>query len=219
MNNIVAFFHSTMNTPNTIRKAFEKRFPDAQLINVVDDSILPEIVANHNQHTPNIVRKLVSFAASMQHQGAAVAVCTCTTLAGAVEEASKAIDIPFISVDAPMMAQAVRGDRIAVLITASTTEDASRKAAESAAECANRQVAIDVRIVEGAFHALNVEKDQRKHDLLIEEEIRAIADDYDTIVLAQITMAHIAQFVNDVPTLVLSSLDSGIEYLANWITP
>jgi len=199
-------------------EAFKKRFPDVPLINVVDDSILPEVMANGDRHTPGIVRRLVSFAINAQIQGAVAAVCMCTTLGGAVAEAAKAVDIPFITIDEPMLEKAVQsGEKIALIITARTTRKASSDAARAAASRMGRDVQTDVILVEGAFEALNVQGDKERHDALIEEAARKAAEDYDVIVLAQATMAFIAERLTDLTVPVLTSVESGIEQLTAWL--
>ncbi|NLZ99769.1 MAG: Asp/Glu racemase [Clostridiaceae bacterium] len=214
----IAFFHSTLNTPAMMSEAFKKRFPDVPLINVVDDSILPEVMANGDRHTPGIVRRLVSFAINAQIQGAVAAVCMCTTLGGAVAEAAKAVDIPFITIDEPMLEKAVQsGEKIALIITARTTRKASSDAARAAASRMGRDVQTDVILVEGAFEALNVQGDKERHDALIEEAARKAAEDYDVIVLAQATMAFIAERLTDLTVPVLTSVESGIEQLTAWL--
>ncbi|MEG2083120.1 MAG: hypothetical protein RRY38_00825 [Oscillospiraceae bacterium] len=46
----VAFFHTTLNTPVQMKEEFTKRYPGVQLITMVEDGVLPEIVANQNEH-------------------------------------------------------------------------------------------------------------------------------------------------------------------------
>jgi aspartate/glutamate racemase len=200
------------------KEAFQKRFPSTQLINVVDDSILPEVMANNDCYTPSIVRRLVSYATNFQVQGAVAAVCMCTTLTKAVEEAGKTMDIPFLTIDGPMLKEAVaRGTKIAMLITARTTRLASTAAIRGVADQMGKSVKNDTILVEGAFEALNFEADREKHDRLIEEVARKAALDHDIIVLAQVTMADIAERLSDISVPVLTSVESGVEQLTVYL--
>lgn len=215
----VAFFHSTMNTPLPLKQAFHKRFPGTPLITVMDDSILPEVIENNSNHTPGIVRRLVSFGINAQLQGACVAVCMCTTLTGAVAEAAKAMDIPFVTIDGPMLAEAVtRGEKVALLITAKTTTVASSRSAREAAVRAGREhVQVDTILVEGAFEALNVQRDKELHDRLIADAARVAARDHDVIALAQVSMVDAADLLTDLSVPVLTSLKSGIEQIRQYL--
>jgi len=202
-----------------MREAFLKRFPDVDLITVVDDSMPGEVQANGNAITPGIVRRLVSFASNVQMQGASVAVCMCTTVADAVHIAAKAVDIPFVTIDAPLMDTAVRaGEKTALLVTAKTTVEISGNSARSAARAAGREnITIDTILVPGAFEALNVEKDKARHDALIAACARNAAKDYDVVALAQISMADAAALVGEVGVPVLTSVASGLEQLAPYL--
>ena len=219
MNKTVAFFHTTMNTPLPLKQAFYRRFPDDRLITVMDDSVLPEVIANEGSFTPGIVRRLISFGSNAQMQGACVAMCMCTTLTEAVAQAGLALDIPFIAIDGPMLDRAVReGERVALLITADTTFRASSRSAKQAALRAGReQVQIDTILVEGAFDALNKKQDKALHDRLIVEAAEKAALTHDVIALAQVSMVDAAAQLKHLPVPVLTSLDSGIEQLASYI--
>ena len=215
----VAFFHTTMGTPLPLKKAFEEKYPGVPLITVMDDSVLPEVEANGGLYTPGIVRRLVNFGTNAQMQGAAVACCMCTTLTMAVQEAQKAMDIPFITIDGPMLAEAVRsGDRLALIVTAKTTIEASGRSARQAAERAGKpDMVIDVILAEGAFDAKNKLRDNELHDRLVVECARKAAEDHDVIALAQVSMVDCAKQLEDLGIPVLTSLDSGIAQLAQYI--
>ena len=212
------FFHSTMNTPRQMTKAFYERFPEAELINIVDDSIIPEVKANGGA-TPGIVRRLIRYGTVAQEQGASVAVCMCTTLTNAVREASLALNIPFMMIDQTMHEKAVSmGGRIALLVTADTTMAISDAALKDTAERLNRSdVTIDTLFVPNASHALNAECDKAKHDALIAEAAMQAAQSYDVIVLAQVTMADAAALLKDCKVPVLASIKSGLEQLAEYL--
>ena len=215
----VAFFHTTMNTPLTLKKAFEERYPGVQLISVMDDGIVPEVIAHGNQITPGIVRKLIHFAQENKAVGAAVAVCMCTTITEAVEEARKATDIPFLTIDGPMLDAAVKaGQRIALLITAETTCRASSAAIRRAAARQGREnIQMDTILVPGAFDALNTEKDKQKHDKLIAECAREAAKNHDVIVLAQVSMVDAADLISDLTVPVFTSLESGLAQIGAYL--
>lgn len=216
----VAFFHTTMNTPLPLKKAFEKRYPGVELMTVMDDSIVPEVIANGNKYTPGIVRKLVEFSTEAQIRNAAVAVCMCTTITGAVREAAKAVDIPFVTIDGPMLREAAeKGRRIALLITAETTfgestESMKRALADSGKEDSST---FDTILCKGAFEALNTEKNKEKHDKIIANTAREAAKEHDVIVLAQVSMADVAQRLTDLKIPVLTSLESGLAQIEDYL--
>ncbi|MBR2578040.1 MAG: hypothetical protein IKE38_03820 [Erysipelotrichaceae bacterium] len=219
MDKKVAFFHTTMGTPLPLKKAFEERYPGVPLITVMDDSVLPEVNANGGLYTRGIVRRLVNFATNAQLQGACVCCCMCTTLTGAVAEAQKACEIPFITIDGPMLAEAVtKGDRLALVVTAKTTITASGNSARQAAIAAGKpDMKIDVIYAEGAFEAKNQLHDDQLHDKIVVDCCRKAALDHDVIALAQVSMVNCAESLTDLGIPVLTSLDSGLAQLEKYI--
>lgn len=215
----VAFFHTTMGTPLPLKKAFEDRYPGVPLITVMDDSILPEVNGNGGMYTPGIVRKLVNFASNAQLQGAVVCCCMCTTLTGAVLDASKACEIPFITIDGPMLKEAVtKGNKLALIVTAKTTIAASGYSARQAAIAAGKpDMQIDVILAEGAFEAKNEKHDNALHDQIVIDCARKAAKDHDVIALAQVSMVDCAKGLTDLKIPVLTSLESGINQIEQYL--
>ncbi len=215
----VAFIHTTMNTPAPLKKAFLARFPEVTLYSYMDDSILSEIGANNDHYTPGIVRRLIQYANNAQQLGASVVVCMCTTITGAVAQAKAAVDIPFITIDGPMLEAAVKaGKRVALLVTAKTTLQASSESARRAAvEAGREEVQVDTILVPGAFEALNLEGDKAKHDQLIAEAARKAAEDHDVIALAQVSMVDAAALLSDLKVPVFTSLESGINQIEKYL--
>ena len=214
----VFFFHSTLNTPSYMKPKFASLYPNAELYNIVDDSILGEIRGNGFKHTPDIVKRLIEYGRIAEGRGACVMVNMCTTLAEAVREAQKALNIPFLTIDGPMLHKAVtQGNKIAVIVTADTTIEPSTRAAKMAALDEKRDVMIDTIYVDGAFHAITVEGNQEKHDQLVVSAVKKAAEDHDVIVLAQVTMAETAAKIGEISVPVLTSPESGLEQLRKFL--
>lgn len=215
MKKCAVFFHTTFSTPDYMKSLFTKRYPQAELYNIVDDSILQEVAANKCKYTANIVRKLVHYGEAAESAGACVMVNMCTTLAPAVALARESMNIPFLCIDGPMLKEAVHtGKRIALIVTAKTTIEPSTLAMEEAARmegCSG--VEVTTIFVDGAFDALTVERDREKHDMLVCEAVRKAAEKHDVIVLAQVTMARLEKQLTDIKVPILISPDSGLEQL------
>lgn len=217
MKNLVYFFHTTPATPEPMKKAFQERYPEAQLVTILDDGILPEVIANDGIPTRAITKRLVEYGGMAQDQGASVFVCMCTTLGVAIREAQKAISIPMITIDGPMLKEAVMtGEKIGMLITFPPTEKTSKAACLAFAEDLGKKVDVDVVIVEGAREALN-QGDKETHDELIRKKAHEIAEKYDVLVFAQVTMLDAAESCKDLPIPVLTSVKSGIEQLREYL--
>ena len=209
-----AFFHTTLATPAPMKAAFHERYPDAELITILEDGVLPEVIANGGLPTPSIVKRIVEYGAIAQEQGAAVFVCICTTLGIAVREAQKAVSIPMLTIDGPMLKQAVQsGERIGMLITFPPTARTSKAASLAFAADCGCEVTVDVIVVDGARDALNA-GDKQEHDRLIVEKAKEAAAAYDVLVFAQVTMLDAAEQCGSLSVPVLTSVQSGLEQLA-----
>lgn len=215
----VVFFHTTLNTPGYMKTLFAQRYPDVELYNIVDDSILQEVTSNNCKYTPNIVRKLVQYGQCAETIGACVMMNMCTTLAPAVQCAQASMNIPFLCVDGPMLKQAVHtGKRLALIVTAATTVVPSTLAAEAmATNEAVSDVTVDTIFVNGAFHAITVEQDKQKHDYLVKSAVIQAAKNHDVVVLAQVTMAGLKEQLPDLNVPVLISPYSGLEQLSSYL--
>ena len=217
MKKLVYFFHTTPATPEPMKKVFQERYPDVQLVTILDDGILPEVIANDGIPTRAITKRLVEYGGMAQDQGASVFVCMCTTLGVAVREAQKAISMPMITIDVPMLKEAVMsGEKIRMLITFPPTEKTSKAACLAFAEDCNKSVDVEVVIVEGAREALN-QGSKELHDELIVKKAHEIAGGYDVLVFAQVTMLDAAKCCEDLPIPVLTSVESGIGQLSQYL--
>ncbi len=217
MNKKVVFFHTTPATPEPMKKAFQERYPQDQLITILDDGVLPEVIANQGQPPRFITKKLVAYGSMAQEQGASAFVCMCTTLGIAMREAQMAVDIPMITIDGPMLREAVeKGEKIGMLITFPPTEKTSKAACLAFAEDIGKEVTVDVIIVDGARGALN-EGNKALHDDLIVRKAHEVAADYDVLVFAQVTMLDAAKCCTDLDLPILTSVASGIEQLAKYL--
>ena len=200
---------------------FHTRYPDAELYNIVDDSILQEVAANGCKYTPGIVRKLVHYGEAAEAAGACVMVNMCTTLTEAVKCAQSTMRIPFLCIDEPMLREAVHtGKRIALIVTAATTVAPSTRAVQAmiASEGVS-DVAVDTIFVDGAFHAITVKKDTKEHDRLVRDAAEKAAKDHDVIVLAQVTMAGLKDQLEDLNLPILISPYSGLDQLSKYLVP
>ena len=213
----IAFFHTTTATVIPMKEEFQKRYPDVQLISILEDGILPEVIANQGEPTPSIKKRLVEYGAIAQEQGAQAFVCMCTTLGIAIREAQKALTIPMISIDRPMLREAVRkGKKIGMLITFAPTKKASRDTILAFAEDDGKEIDVDMILVEGARDALN-HGDKPLHDALIVKKAQELDQKYDVLVFAQATMLDAANQCTTVQTPILTSVASGMEQLQEYL--
>ena len=126
--------------------------------------------------------------------GADVIVVSCSTLSPSVRLLRGEVNVPVVAIDDAMVREAVqKGRRIGLLATANSTVKPSESAIYAAAEAAGKQIDLQVLCNEDAIRALKA-GDRQTHDRLVLELAEALGA-CDVIVLAQASMAHMEQAV------------------------
>jgi Asp/Glu/hydantoin racemase len=130
------------------------------------------------------------------------------------------IATPILKIDDPMAARAVElGPRVGILCTTPSTQGPSTELVREHAQRAQRAVTPESRLVAGAFDALSA-GDRGTHDRLIGEAAAELASRNDVLVLAQASMAHLAQPLQAaLPVPVLCSPPLAIEALVRHYGP
>lgn len=211
----VCFFHTGAVLTDTFDELASEYIPDTEYYHAVDESVIDELLSV-GELTSGITRRICSQLALAEQAGADVILDTCSSTSPAVNVARKIIDIPIVKIDDPMTERAVEvGDRIAVIATAASTLKPSTELVESKAARTDRPIEIQSSLVDDAFEARQNGETER-HDRLVTERAREIADDVDVIVLAQASMSHLEnELSEETGVTVLSSPDLAMERIAD----
>jgi len=207
----IAIIHTSFVSVNELKALFAKFVPEAQIMNIVDDSLLAEVVANGSV-TPGIVKRICTYAHQAQEQGADLIFNQCSSVSEAIDVAEKMLTIPCLKVDQAMADKAVEmGKKIAVVATVASTMGPSTRLVARAAKKANKQILITECLVDGAMDILIREGDVEKHNKMVLQEIEKIADQHDVIVLAQGSMIVLLPLLAHIKTPILTSPQIGVE--------
>lgn len=209
----VAVIHTFLYSVEDLKKLFNEKLPEVEMINIIDDSLLQEALSNKGI-TPGIIRRISNYAQQAEALGAEAILNQCSSVGEAADVAQKMIKIPYVKIDQPMAEEAVRlGSRIAVIATAISTIEPSSRLVESMAKKANKEVTVNRCFCEGAYEALLIENNREKHNQIVIETIKKAAEENDVIVLAQGSMYHLMPLLKDIKVPVLTSLESGVEQI------
>jgi Asp/Glu/hydantoin racemase len=194
MKNKLAMIHTVSWYNKSVIEPFASRFaeqnPDVELMNIMDDTLLSESLANGGP-TQAVVRRMVLYAMAAEAQGADVVMCSCTTMGEATRTARKLVSVPIFNIDEPMARQAVTlGTRMGIIATVPTSAPATRALLLEEARLAGKEIAIETVINERAFQHL-LAGEIAEHNALVHAEIDRLADIVDVIVLGQISLAQI----------------------------
>lgn len=134
--------------------------------------------------------------------GAAVVVCTCSTLAGPAEALGPIAGVPVLRIDRPMAETAVAlGPRVAVVAAVASTLGPTVDLLTGCAAAAGTPIDISTVLVEDAWAAFEA-GDLADYERRIAAAVDDVAPDADVVVLAQASMAGVADLVTTgVPVL------------------
>jgi Asp/Glu/hydantoin racemase len=210
--NRLAVLHTVHFLADRFKTMLRERLPKLDTFHMLDESLLQDLLRHGS--SPSITRRVVTFATLAADAGADLILFTCSSTSPAVDVARRVIATPILKIDDPMAERAVvLGRRIGILCTTSSTQGPSADLVREHATQLEREVAIEPHLVAGAFQALS-SGDREEHDRLVREAAVELGRRNDVVVLAQASMAHLADGLQAMlPVHVLSSPPLCIEAL------
>ncbi len=183
----IALIHALKHSIQPIETSFAKLWPDASLMNLVDDSLSADL-ARDGRLNEAMTERFLSLGRYAASTGADAILFTCSAFGPCIEAVARAqAPMPVLKPNAAMIEQAVaRGGRIGLLSTFAPTLVSMPPEFPSSVE-------IVPKLVEGALAALD-RGDCAEHDRLVVEASRDLRD-CDLIALAQYSMAPAAELV------------------------
>ena len=186
----LAVIHTTSATVESMKALAAEMLPGSELVNFVDDSILPQLGRNGG-NLAEVEERLVHYARFAEQVGADVILEACSSVGEVVAKMQSAVSIPIVRIDESMADEAVRrGKHLGVAATLATTLQPTTRLLKARAEVAGKQVEITPLLIEGAYQKL-MAGDREGHDNLLIEKLQDLARRVDFIVLAQASMARV----------------------------
>lgn len=206
----VVVVHTGPATVQPIKQQFQQLLPDVRVVNLMDDSLLNDVMAAGHL-TEAVTGRIFSYMQLGQQMGAAVLLNACSSVGEAASAARAAISIPIVKIDEVMAQQAVdTGPRIGVVATVRTTLEPTVRLIRAKAAATGRAIEITEALADGAFQAL-LDGKSEVHDDIVKRTIESLADKVDVIVLAQVSMARLIPSLTGMKVPVLASPQSGVQ--------
>lgn len=206
----VAVVHTGPATLQPIKQQFQELLPDVRVINIVDDSLLNDVISAGHL-TEAVSGRLLTYMQEGEKMGAVAILNACSSVGEAATAARAGLSIPVVKIDETMAERAVAlGPRIGVVATVRTTLEPTVRLIRAKAEVAGKQIEVSEALADGAFQAL-LEGKTQEHDEVVRRTILSLVDKVDVIVLAQASMARLTSSLGDLKVPVLSSPRSGVE--------
>ena len=171
----VGVIHTTPATLQSTAKLIKDNISDIQVMNILDDTILADMAAEHN--IDYVKERWTVYAKTLAEMGADAVLSACSTVGPFAEECNEKMDIPVLRIDEAMAEEAV----IATFKpTLAPTTDLIRRKGPNAE--------VKTILIDEAYKELNA-GNQKKHNELIISKVKEEIDKADVIVLAQASMA------------------------------
>ena len=186
----IAIIHTTPATVEPLKALAVEMLGGCELVNFVDDSILPQLAAN-GANLADVEERLVHYARFAEQVGADVILEACSSVGELVSKMREAVSIPIVRIDEAMAEEAVqRGSRLGVAATLPTTLEPTTRLLRAKAASTGKVVTVTPLLIEGAYQKL-ISGDREGHDNLLIEKLQELARTTDVIVLAQASMARV----------------------------
>ena len=169
-----------------------ERLPEVKVTQMINESMIKDTIEAGGVRQPTI-DALETFAEASFKLGSELVMVTCSSIGPAVDLIQGRFAKPVLRVDEPMAQAAVaRGTRIGVAATLRTTLEPTSALLLRTAQEANKPVQLVECLCEGAFDAV-IAGDTETHDALVSKAMIERLADVDVIVLAQASMARVAE--------------------------
>lgn len=205
----IAIIHATRNAVTAIEDTFERLWPEAEIISLLDEYLSKELAkaGSLNDALTDRIARLAQFGLA---GGADAILYSCSAFGKAIEAARASMDIPVLKPNEAMLTEAVAaGSRIRIVATYMPTIPSITGELKEMSKESGQKIEIDPCFVPGAFEALEA-GDGERHDELIAEALDNRLP-CDVVLLSQFSMARALPLVKEkTDSIVLSSPDSAV---------
>jgi Asp/Glu/hydantoin racemase len=216
MSKKVAYLHTVSSLVGLFNTLSKELLPaGTEVFHIADEMLLKTVMAQGGL-SPFIYQRVAENVVAAERAGASIVQCTCSSISPCVEAVRPLAGIPVLKIDDAMIEKALSlGKHIGVAATAPTTLKPTTELVQAKAAARNLDVKVDSLLCEGAFAALS-SGDTSTHDRLVSQGLRELMDRNDVVILAQASMARVADAlpVDEQKVPILSSPRLAVEALA-----
>lgn len=213
---VVCIVHTSFVSVTQLTEIFAELAPQAQIRHIVDDTLLPEVLANRGV-TPRVRSRMCEYYRAAELAGADLIFNQCSSVGEVADLAATMVNVPVIKVDTRMAETACKtGRRVGVVATLETTLGPTCRLIEATAARLGAEVEITRCLVEGAFDKL-IAGDRAQHNQMVLAAIRDLFSRTDVIVCAQGSMMAIVPDLGATPVPVLTSPRLGVQSAAEFL--
>jgi hypothetical protein len=178
----IVLVHATPVSVEPTRIAFSHGWPEAETVNLLDDSLSLDLQRAGRQ-TPQIVRRIVTLARYGSDIGAHAILFTCSAFGEAIEQAKTAVDLPILKPNEAMFEEAMSAGSLGLLATFAPSVPALEEEFHQMARRLGKTIPLTSVLVPEAMAALR-SGDPTAHNHLLAAAAARLPK-CDTVMLAQ----------------------------------
>jgi Asp/Glu/hydantoin racemase len=186
----IALVHALPEAMTPIKEALAKDWPQANVFNLLDDSLSRDLAAD-GRITEAMTQRFVTLTRYAVGTGARAVQFTCSAFNECIETARAAVEVPVLKPDEAMIDDALTyGPRLGVVVSFQPSIASVAQQIDYRAVAMGVFPQVDVRLAEGALDALRA-GDPAEHDRIVAAAAASL-DACDAVMLAQYSMARAA---------------------------
>lgn len=184
----IALIHATPIAMEPIKASFATSWPDAEIVNLLEDSLSPDR-AKAADITPELTDRIFKLAAYAFNAQCDAVLFTCSAFGAAIEAAATKLPIPVLKPNEAMFEAAIsQGGRTAMLYTFPPARQGMEEEFHEEAKRLSPKASIQSFLVTGAIEAVR-SGDAETHNRLVTEAAASLQD-FDAIMLAHFSTAR-----------------------------
>ncbi len=190
----LAFIHTVPSLVGLFNELAKELVPEVEVLHIADEMLLKVVLAQGGL-SPFIFQRVAEHVVAAERAGATMIQCTCSSISPCVDASRPFVGVPVLKIDEPMVNAALDiGSRIGIAATAPTTLKPTTELVHARAAARGVEVQAESVLCEGAYDAL-FSGNPQKHDEIVSSVLRNLMTRNDVIILAQASMARVAQAI------------------------
>ena len=212
----IVLLHGTPVAMVPIQQAFATRWPEAEIVDLLDASLSVDRAKDHDL-TPRMFERFMELGGYAHRIGAGGILVTCSAFGPAIERMGHELAIPVLKPnDAMFQAALAQGTRIGMLATFAPSVLTMTNEFEAFVRESGSTATLRTVVVEGAMDALR-KGDAETHNQLVAAQAPALAD-CDAIMLAHFSTSRAFDLTHAaVRAPVLTSPDSAVDRMRDMV--
>jgi len=183
------------NAASIMTSYIQDKCKDFKIFNYLDTGLM-ELVNCEGKVTNNSINRLFALFNNIGPDNLNAILLTCTVFSPYIDIFNSLFTVPIISVDKAMIDNAVLTDgKTMILCTFPATVESTTFLFKNAEKKNSVKRNMKIELLKNAYDALQ-NGDKEKHDSIILNAIHQYENDFDQIILAQISMSYIATMDN-----------------------